>query len=674
MKIGFYPKLAWTGIKKNKKIYVPYMFACIGKIMMFYMICFLSTSEIVRGMLGGETMQMTLSFGCLVISVFALIFLFYTNSFLMKRRYKEFGLYHILGMGKKNVAYVMVWECIQITTITLICGIGGGIFFSKLGELAMIKMLGGKADFHFTISVSSAKDTITVFLPIFLLILLKCLFQIFRMKPVELLKSAQVGEKPPKSNWVLTVLGIVILAGAYIIALSIEEPMQVIGMFFVAVIMVIGATYLLFEAGSVVLCKILKNNKRYYYKSNHFISVSTMMFRMKRNGEGLASICILSTMVLVMVSAVSCLYMGAEDFLNSRYPQELVIDVQTEDEEKVDEFYNIVSEVLEETQTEKEDELFYTYLGAAGYLDGSELAMSPERMESYGTDVYKHIRQLFFIPVEDYNRLMGKQETLKENEILLYNTKLEYEEDILALENGREWKIKKNVPKFVDNGLDVMQTISSMFIFVKDKETLSEIRQECEQLSGMENAMDNYRGINLKADAEKQIEVAQELQKRGAEFEQQNENLHVMVESRETERAGFYALYGGMFILGILLGIVFIVGMVLIMYYKQVTEGYEDQQRFEILQKVGMSHRDIRKSINSQVLTVFFMPLIAAGIHTAFAFPMMSKIIVLFGINNQKLLLIVTAACYIIFTLFYVAMYLVTSRAYYGIVSNRKED
>lgn len=525
MKIGFYPKLAWTGIKKNKKIYVPYMFACIGMIMMFYMICFLSTSEIVRGMLGGETMQMTLSFGCLVISVFALIFLFYTNSFLMKRRYKEFGLYHILGMGKKNVAYVMVWECIQITTITLICGIGGGIFFSKLGELAMIKMLGGKADFHFTISVSSAKDTITVFLPIFLLILLKCLFQIFRMKPVELLKSAQVGEKPPKSNWVLTVLGIVILAGAYIIALSIEEPMQVIGMFFVAVIMVIGATYLLFEAGSVGLCKILKNNKRYYYKSNHFISVSTMMFRMKRNGEGLASICILSTMVLVMVSAVSCLYMGAEDFLNSRYPQELVIDVQTEDEEKVDEFYNIVSEVLEETQTEKEDELFYTYLGAAGYLDGSELAMSPERMESYGTDVYKHIRQLFFIPVEDYNRLMGKQETLKENEILLYNTKLEYEEDILALENGREWKIKKNVPKFVDNGLDVMQTISSMFIFVKDKETLSEIRQECEQLSGMENAMDNYRGINLKADAEKQIEVAQELQKRGAEFEQQNENL-----------------------------------------------------------------------------------------------------------------------------------------------------
>ena len=194
MKIGFYPKLAWTGIKKNKKIYVPYMFACIGMIMMFYMICFLSTSEIVRGMLGGETMQMTLSFGCLVISVFALIFLFYTNSFLMKRRYKEFGLYHILGMGKKNVAYVMVWECIQITTITLICGIGGGIFFSKLGELAMIKMLGGKADFHFTISVSSAKDTITVFLPIFLLILLKCLFQIFRMKPVELLKSAQVGK------------------------------------------------------------------------------------------------------------------------------------------------------------------------------------------------------------------------------------------------------------------------------------------------------------------------------------------------------------------------------------------------------------------------------------------------------------------------------------------------
>lgn len=674
MKTGFYPKLAWTGIKKNKKIYVPYMLACAGMIMMFYMICFLSTSKIVRGMVGGETMQMTLSFGCLVISVFALIFLFYTNSFLMKRRYKEFGLYHILGMGKKNVAYVMVWECIQITAITLVCGIGGSIFFSKLGELAMIKMLGGKADFHFTISVSSVKDTITVFLPIFFLILLKCLFQIFRMKPVELLKSAQVGEKPPKANWIWAVLGIAILAGAYVIALSIKEPMQVLGMFFVAVIMVIGATYLLFQSGSVVLCKILKNNKRYYYKSNHFISVSSMMFRMKRNGEGLASICILSTMVLVMVSAVSCLYMGAEDFLNARYPQELVVDVQTEDSEKVDEFSDIVSGVLEETQTEKENELFYTYLAAAGYLDGNELAMSAERMESYGTGVYNHIRQLFFIPVEDYNRIMGENETLEEDEILLYSTKVGYDYDTLTLENGREWKIKKIVPKFVDNGIDVMQTISSMFIFVKDKEVLSEIRQECEQLGGMEIAMDNYRGINLKADADKQIEVAQELQKRGAEFEQQNENLHVMVESREMERGNFYSLYGGMFILGILLGIVFIVGMVLIMYYKQVTEGYEDQQRFEILQKVGMSRKAIRKSINSQVLTVFFIPLIAAGIHTAFAFPMMSKIIVLFGINNQKLLLLVMAGCYIIFALFYIVMYMVTSRAYYGIVSNKKED
>ena len=249
-----------------------------------------------------------------------------------------------------------------------------------------------------------------------------------------------------------------------------------------------------------------------------------------------------------------------------------------------------------------------------------------------------------------------------------------YDYETLTLENGREWKIKKMVPTFVDNGIDVMSTISSMFIFVKDKDVLSEIREECEQLSGMETAIDNYRGINLKADRDKQMEVAQELQKYGAEFEQQNENLHVMVECRETERAGFYALYGGMFILGILLGIVFIVGMVLIMYYKQITEGYEDQQRFEILQKVGMSRRAIRKSINSQVLTVFFMPLIAAGIHTAFAFPMMSKIIVLFGINNQKLLISVTGACYVFFTLFYVAMYLITSRAYYSIVSFKRES
>ncbi len=674
MKIGFYPKLAWTGIKKNKKIYIPYIFACVGMIMMFYMICFLSTSEIVKGMLGGETMQMTLSFGCSVISVFALIFLFYTNSFLMKRRYKEFGLYHILGMGKKNVAYVMTWECIQITVLTILLGIGGGIFFSKLGELAMIKILGGEADFHFSISILSIKDTLEIFLPIFLLILLKCLFQIFRMKPLELLKSAQVGEKPPKANWISAVFGIVILAVAYAIALSIEEPMQVIGMFFVAVIMVIGATYLLFQAGSVVLCRILKNNKRYYYKSNHFISVSTMMFRMKRNGEGLASICILSTMVLVMVSAVSCLYIGAEDFLNARYPQELVVDVRTEEEKVINSAQEIVSEVLAEKQIEKKDELYYTFVSTAAYLDQWELVMSPEKMESYGANVYDHIRQLFFIPLEDYNRIMGAEETLEEDEILLYNTKLDYGHDRLTLENGREWKIKKSVPKFVDNGIDVMQTISSMFIFVKDEEVLSEIKGECEQLGGMEIHADHYWGADLNADREKQIEVIQEIQRRVETMKQQSEISNITVESREMERAEFFALYGGMFILGILLGIVFIVGMVLIMYYKQVTEGYEDQQKFEILQKVGMSRNAIRKSINSQVLTVFFMPLIVAGIHTAFAFPIMSKIIVLFGIDNQKLLLLVMSGCYVIFTLFYVAMYLVTSRAYYSIVSSKKED
>ncbi len=673
MKIGFYPKLAWTGIKKNKKIYVPYIFACIGVIMMFYMISFLSTSKIVKGMLGGETMQMILSFGCLVISVFALIFLFYTNSFLMKRRYHEFGLYHILGMGKKNVAYVMVWECMQITGISLAFGIGGGIFFSKLGELAMIKMLGGDVDFHFTISEVSINSTLKVFLPIFLLILLKCFFQIFRMKPVELLKSAQVGEKAPKANWILAVCGIIILVGAYIIALSIEEPMKVIGMFFVAVIMVIVATYLLFEAGSVVLCKILKNNKGYYYQSNHFISVSTMMFRMKRNGEGLASICILSTMVLVMISAVSCLYIGAEDFLNARYPQELVINVQTEDEKVMNSIQEIVSEVLLEKQVEKEDEIFYTFVDAGAYLEKNELVMSPEKMENYGRNVYDHIRQLFFISLEDYNRIMGTEETLREDEILLYNTKLDYDYDTLTLENGKEWKVKKNLPEFVDNGIDVMQTISSMFIFVKNKDVLLEIREECEQLGGMELYADYYLGMDLKAGKEKEIETIQEIQNRIEQRQLQIEGLNVMVESREIKRVDFFALYGGIFILGIILGIVFILGMVLIMYYKQVTEGYEDQQRFEILQKVGMSRRDIRKSINSQVLTVFFMPLLVAGIHTAFAFPMMSKIIVLFGINNQRVLFLVTVACYVIFTLFYVVMYLVTSRAYYGIVSSKKE-
>lgn len=671
MKRGFYFRIAWTGIKNNKKIYLPYILASVGMILMFYIIVFLSSSPTVREMQGGNTMQGVLGFGVFIMAGFALIFLFYTNSFLMRRRKREFGMYHVLGMGKKNLAKVMVWEGVQVTVISLLGGLLGGILFSKAAELVMISMLEGKAGYAFTISTEALLWTLKVFGSIFLLILIKSLLQIFFSKPIELLRSEAVGEKPPKANWLEGILGVVILAAAYYLAVSIEEPMAAIFWFFVAVAMVIVSTYILFRTGSVLLCKVLKKNKNYYYKSGHFVSISSMMYRMKRNGYGLASICILSTMVLVMVSAVSCMFIGSEDQLRTRYPRNIVIDTYSENQEVIDMVHRLAAETLEEQKKQAENVLHYRFTVAAGYEEGKTISLDPGKIEKFAMSTGENIRQLFVVPLEDYNRIMGADETLQEDEVLVYQTKSSYKYDEIAFDDGTKWKVKKKLSEFVDNGVDSMQIMPSVFIFVKDMDTVSQVCSKWKELQGESLVkMHDYYGFDLQGSDEEKIAVANSLRgKRDGLLQQGYERIDI--EDSASERADFYAMYSGMFVLGILLGCVFILGMVLIMYYKQVTEGYEDRKRFEIMQKVGMTKREIRKSINSQVLTVFFLPLLAAGVHTAFAFPMMRKILLLLGVTNTGLLIGVMAGCYLLFSLFYILMYVITSKSYYGIVSSR---
>lgn len=326
MKRGIYRTLAWFGIKKNRKLYLPYIFACTGTVMMCYIISFLSTSPTFANITGGRTVQSFLGMGFGVLSVFSVIFLFYTNSFLIRRRKKEFGLYNILGLGKRHLAVVLFLETLMVAGITVFGGLFWGILFSRLAELCMIKSLGGTAAFTFTVSFSSIYQTAVLFLVIFLLIFLNTLRQIHLSNPIQLLHSENAGEKPPKANWILAVLGTAILAGAYYLAVTIEDPVSALLTFFAAVVMVILATYLLFIAGSVTLCRILQKNRKYYYRTNHFVSVSSMAYRMKRNGAGLASICILCTMVLVMISSTVCLYIGAEDSLRNRYPRNINLD------------------------------------------------------------------------------------------------------------------------------------------------------------------------------------------------------------------------------------------------------------------------------------------------------------------------------------------------------------
>ena len=323
MSRSFYVKLAWTGIRKNKRLYLPYILTCVGMVMMYYIVCFLSVSPILATLPGGDDVLWMLQLGTWVVGFFALIFLFYTNSFLMRRRKKEFGLYNILGMGKRNLARILIWENLIIAFIAIAGGLVAGILFSKVAELGMVNILSADVSFSLTVDLRTIGLVLVLFSAIFLLIFLNSLRQIHLSKPIELLRSENVGEKPPRANWVLAVLGVLLLGGAYWLAVTIQDPVSALVWFFVAVLMVIAATYLLFIAGSVVLCKLLQKRKKYYYKPNHFVSVSSMVYRMKRNGAGLASICILCTMVLVTLSTTVCLYVGLEDSLQSQHPRQI---------------------------------------------------------------------------------------------------------------------------------------------------------------------------------------------------------------------------------------------------------------------------------------------------------------------------------------------------------------
>lgn len=696
MKRIFYPRLAWMGIWKNKRLYIPYILAGMGMAMMFYIVAFLNTSEVLLSIPGGNILQEMMGMGLSVITVFSLLFLFYTNSFLNRRRKKEFGLYNILGMGKWNLARILVWESLISAGLSLAGGLVSGIVFSKFAELGMVNLLHGEITFLLTIETKAVIETLKRFSVIFLLLLLCTLWQIHKASPMELLHSENAGEKPPRANWLLALAGAAILGTAYYMAVSIKEPVDAMLWFFVAVIMVILATYLLFIAGSVAICRLLQKNKNYYYKTNHFVSVSSMVYRMKRNGAGLASICILCTMVLVMVSGTACLYIGTEDGLRSRYPRNINLDISAGSPEFLesgtfDAVRELVRRTIEEQgaldthgklsdekntaekgKTKAENILDYRTAEFAGYVDDGNIYTDDFGELAFQVRSYAKSWQIFVVPVEDYNDLMGADETLEPGEALLYTTKSEYEKDTVTLNGEKTLKIKKVVPDFVDNGVDAMQIIPSMYLFVPDlAEVISPLEELVTDRGTPVLGLHWIYGFDLDCKDEVQIQIQDQLHTALSQMLESAENsmgLAFSCEGAAKERAGFYGLYGGLFFLGILLGIVFVFAAVLIIYYKQISEGYEDQSRFEIMQKVGMTQKEVRQSINSQVLTVFFLPLFMAGVHLAFAFPLMQKMLLLFSLTNMKLIIGVTVVCFLIFALFYMLVYRITSRGYYHIV------
>lgn len=681
MRIGFYPKLAWDGMRKNKRLYLPYILTCIGMVMMHYIIAFLSGTPALEEMPGGTVIGNTLGLASWIVALFAALFLFYSNSFLTRRRKKEFGLYNILGMGKWNISKILFWESIIIAFIALVVGIVAGVGLAKLFELGLVNMMVGEISYDFIISPGNMSATAIIFGVIFVLLFLNSLRQVSLSNPIALIRSENTGEKPPKANWLFGIAGAIILTAAYYTAATIESPVTALAIFFVAVAMVIIATYLLFISGSVILCRILQKNKRYYYKANHFVSVSSMVYRMKRNGAGLASICILLTMVLVMLSSTASLYIGIEEVMHTRYPRDINLSLTMNesdymDDETLELFRNKIQVILDEHHTEPQNVMDYR----AGYTDGvyadGLFSNEDEALENFDFDTASEAALLYVVPLSDYNRIMGENQTLQEDEVLIYPFRMEYTASTFQMNDGDELQVKAVVDDWVDNGNSAMTIIPTIFVFVPDFEAAVAPMQGMVNSNGRDLMLFQWMyNLDLNLSAEEQIEIYGQIKQsdwmRGLEYSDIISSS--LIEGLENERGGFYNLFGGLFYLGILLSIVFLLAAVLIIYYKQVSEGYEDQARFEIMQKVGMTKKDIRRSINSQMLTVFFLPLITAGIHLCFAFPIIRKILLMFNLWNTNLLMATTAVCFLVFGAFYALVYRMTSNAYYAIVSGARE-
>lgn len=663
MKTGFYPKLAAGNIKTNRKTYIPYILTCILTIAMYYIVKSLSLNPGMEEMVGGSTISYTMELGSWVIALFAFIFLFYTNSFLVKQRKKEFGIFNILGMEKRHLAAVLGWETFYVLAFSLAAGLGLGIVMDKVMFLLIGKLLGADIILGFFIAPETVMMTVKLFAVIFVLILLNSIRQIHIANPIELLRAGSAGEKEPKTKWLMALLGTVCTGSGYYIAATTENPLASIFAFFIAVILVIIGTYLLFTAGSIAVLKLLRKNRKFYYKTKHFTSISGMIYRMKQNAAGLANICILSTMVLVTVSSTCSMVIGLEDILRTRYPSDLTAVSHEMDEKRSEKLLDLIYRLQKEKKISIRNAVKYTYLDFSAFIDGDTFRAEMDAPVTAADSSYV----LCFILLSDYNAITGKQKTLGENEILLYSNRKQYEEPVLKL-FGKEYQIAEKLDDFIGNGMISASMANAQFIVVPDMEELEQIYEKQKEVYGKRSSdICLLYGFDSDSSAEEQKEFYYELTER-----MKAEGFDARAESREEARMSFASLYGGIFFIGIFLSVLFVMATVLIIYYKQISEGFDDKERFAIMQKVGMERGEVKASIRSQVLMVFFLPLAVAGIHVAAAFPLMSRLLELLNFMNGRLHILCTAAVYLIFAGMYAGIYVLTARVYYRIVSTQQ--
>lgn len=694
-----YPGMAFSNIIKNRRVYLPYMIACTFTTAIYYIICSLGDNSSLTELWGGNIIRTYMGVGQLIVSIFAVIFLFYVNSFLLKRRQSEFGLYNILGMEKRHIAKIIAFETLYTYIVVAVCGTVFGILLDKLIYLILLKMLGAAVPVGFYISGSAIAKSLILTGAIFMLMLLNSIRLIHKARPVELLRSDSAGEREPKAKWALAVLGVILLGAGYYIAVTVKNPITAFMLFFAAVVLVIAGTYLLFTAGSIALLKLLRKNKNYYYKTKHFISISSMLYRMKRNAAGLANICILSTMVLVMVSATMFMYLGSNEMLRIRYPAEFVMTASVDDP-GAPEAASLLDDAISKEGLAGKDAITYRDLSLNAFYDENTGGFTTDPdiyQSSSAVDMLDQISTFVFIPLEDYNRCSGHHMKLdSDSDVLVYYTgssaALDPASDTITID-GQQFDIRHELDSMIRNSNIVASINGGCFIIVKDISVIEKILETSAELSGDDQSFISFNYMtDIKGDPKENSDAigrvydqalaaisgldADGSTDQGGSADTDGGNGEsatapgstVSLQCRSVESVSYTADFTGLFFIGIFLGLLFLMATVLIMYYKQLTEGYEDRKRFEILQNVGMSHTEVRRSINSQILIVFFLPLVTAGIHVAFDFPFIFRVMTLMNLFDKKLFALCTAGCFLAFTVFYIVVYLLTSRLYYRIV------
>lgn len=673
-----YPKLAATNIRNNKQFYLPYLLAGGLSVAMLYLVLAMVYNPGLREMNGGQTVAATLSLGGVIVRVFAAIFLFYTNSFIIKRRKKELGVYNILGMEKKHIAKVLSLEMLFTAVVTIAGGLVFGIVFNKLLTMILYRMTGLNASIPFTISTAGCRSVMITFVVIYAAALCYNLMQIKLANPIELLHSGNKGEREPKTKILITLIGIAALGGGYYLALTVGDAVSAITMFFIAVLLVIVGTYCLFTAGSIALLKLLRKNKKYYYQARHFTTVSGMIYRMKQNAVGLANICILSTMVLVTVSTTVCMYLGIEDILTVRFPKEVIVTT----------YYAAMPENPEMIETALDDSLAASgrgILSKCGYLNMSMTAVRREEGFSVtgigaGTDYsISDVVVLDIVTKADYEKLTGESiAPLEEGEIAIAAEPF-YEGEILEFED-RTYTVKESLAYPTDEE-EYLASIANgtAYLIVPDDAEFEGIFETLARNWDSERVALNINyNLGYEIDGTSEEKIAAESAVRDAvalwvsrEAQKNEAYAGCYIEAREENRAEYWALNGGFLFLGLFLGTMFLMVTVLIIFYKQISEGYEDKERYAIMEKVGMSSVEVKHAIRSQVLTVFFLPMAVAVIHIIMAFPMIKLILDAFSLTNTTLFALCVAGTALVFFLIYLLVFVLTSRSYYKIVGNQ---